>query len=159
MLSVWKRGETIFKQTRRTSGKRLRVFFIDHGRIENFAASSVRLLHQVLLSYLGIARECTLNHNFHGATWSKEDTNFFNEITKQSPMKMKILSQYDGILEIDLEKLNSSAGAASIFTVRERLFLAQRPASTDQSKKKSVLPSPIAFPSTEPSRNQYKHNL
>jgi hypothetical protein len=87
------------------------------------------------LSYPAIARECTLNHNLQEVTWSKDQITLFNDLTRKSPMNIKILSQRNGVLEVDLAQLNNSAGA--VVTVRERFQLAYRPASIDLSNKKS----------------------
>ena len=113
-------------------------FMIDQGHHEKVPASSVRILPQELLNFPNIARECTLNHNFQGAPWSNQDTILFKQMTRQSPMNMKILSQHGGVLEVDLAQLISFGEAANIVSVRDTLFLAHRPSSTEPPKKKFI---------------------
>ncbi|KAI9557591.1 hypothetical protein GHT06_017419 [Daphnia sinensis] len=120
-------------------------FMIDQGHHERIPASSIRLLPMELLNIPPIARECTLNQNFQGNSWSLQSISLFKQMTRQSPMNMKVFKQHGGVLEVDLGQLISFGEEANIVSVRDALFFSHRPASTKPSlrkfKPKFVIPN------------------
>ncbi|XP_032786585.2 uncharacterized protein LOC116924198 isoform X1 [Daphnia magna] len=111
-------------------------FMIDQGHHERIPASSIRLLPMEILNIPPIARECTLNQNFQGTTWSLQTISLFKQMTRQSPMNMKVFKQHGGVLEVDLGQLISFGEAANIVSVRDALFFSHRPTSTKPSLRK-----------------------
>ncbi|XP_057366887.1 uncharacterized protein LOC130687728 [Daphnia carinata] len=111
-------------------------FMIDQGHHERIPASSIRLLPMELLNIPPIARECTLNQNFQGSTWSLQTINLFKQMTRQSPMNMKVFKQHGGVLEVDLGQLISFGEEANIVSVRDALFFSHRSTSTKPSPRK-----------------------
>ena len=82
-------------------------FMLDQGHREKcIRSSTIRTLPSNIASIPAVAQECTLNSiDFQPVNWDVETVNYFTRLARQGPMEMKIFSQQDNVLTVDLAKL------------------------------------------------------
>ena len=97
-----------------------KFFLIDQGQEEIVQVSSVRILPRHLEDYPSVTHRCTIHSNFQSERWTNDHCIRFKQLTKRSPMNLKVISIHDDLLEIDLYEIVSCAEA--VVSVRETLF-------------------------------------
>ena len=127
------------------SGKLYQFFLPDQGNTDNFNSLSIRHLPKDLLQHPAMAVKCTLNRKFNSSnSWSTAATLAFTQMTRRSPMSMKVFDQKPGLLEVDLQQLPCFGEDNNILSVRDALFLMGcQPSSASQELFPEKLPEKI----------------
>ena len=107
-------------------------FLLDFGSHEHISQKSIRVLPKQFLDLPPFALECTLNVNFRPKTWSIASTVLFKRWTSKGPMKMQVIEQRDGVLNVDLL---DPLGDDNYLSVRDCLAYLEEPSSFSAPKR------------------------